>query len=659
MPHTSSRSLRIAWLALLFSACSGGGGDGSACPGECPGDASTQDMTTEDAATEAPMDAGMDGAADPVEDANSGADTGPLNCPPGVDADELECTPGTNEGGLTDGGEADQDSAVASCVSTAGAVPPSHTLGSIQIIHDPAFGTAQDVSGATNGKLGAVLDDATSSVAALIAVAPTDRWDVTYDARAFQTAARSQLDPLITVLGGKTFLTMEGHPAVKFTYVYTAPEETSASAVRDLLVPAFTGGTAPGGASAGSGATTFFVDLTTVRRSDTLNDVIVVVSRADHYADGTKATAMRVDDLSNASGVVAANRVFGDDCQAEVTGSTPPMAELLFMIDTTKGEEDEQDRLGQAASKLFAHMSSAGVDARFGIFQASSGSIDFQPASAQEGWPNGFQFISGSDPNGPLLFARYVTETPYSQGGDNSPNLRPFRAVGNAEEPAAAAVMIHAEFKRRASQGETNPNFTLRPGAAKVAFFLTDEPAIDEDDVFAANDWQRSFRVAENPDTGTRFSPSASYSDKVVDAIAKYFQDNDLVAYGILPVHPDRSCKPTLYLSPLDLPRCMIELSGGAYMDIAQSTSQTMVDYAIERIATDVVGASSSIQLKSAAIASTLRVNVRGVDVPRSRVDGYDYVAQSRAIVFYGDTYRPVEGDAVLVNYRALKDGSP
>jgi hypothetical protein len=53
------------------------------------------------------------------------------------------------------------------------------------------------------------------------------------------------------------------------------------------------------------------------------------------------------------------------------------------------------------------------------------------------------------------------------------------------------------------------------------------------------------------------------------------------------------------------------------------------------------------------SITSTIRVRVRDLDVPRSRVDGLDYDPASHAIVFYGLHYRPVAGDPVFVSYRA------
>ncbi|MEI8258680.1 MAG: hypothetical protein WCJ30_23650, partial [Deltaproteobacteria bacterium] len=65
-----------------------------------------------------------------------------------------------------------------------------------------------------------------------------------------------------------------------------------------------------------------------------------------------------------------------------------------------------------------------------------------------------------------------------------------------------------------------------------------------------------------------------------------------------------------------------------------------------------VAGASSQFHLNRSPITSTIKVRVRGMDVPRSRGDGFDYDPASRAVVFFGSTYRPHIGDQVVISYR-------
>ena len=57
-------------------------------------------------------------------------------------------------------------------------------------------------------------------------------------------------------------------------------------------------------------------------------------------------------------------------------------------------------------------------------------------------------------------------------------------------------------------------------------------------------------------------------------------------------------------------------------------------------------------QLDRTPSSATLQVRVGGRTVPRSRVDGFDYDAGARAVVFYGPAYRPGRGAEVVVSYR-------
>ena len=70
------------------------------------------------------------------------------------------------------------------------------------------------------------------------------------------------------------------------------------------------------------------------------------------------------------------------------------------------------------------------------------------------------------------------------------------------------------------------------------------------------------------------------------------------------------------------------------------------------RIVEAVAGASSPFRLTRSPITSTIQVRVRGAAVPRSRSDGFDYDPASRAVIFFGTTFRPAIGDPVVISYR-------
>lgn len=59
-------------------------------------------------------------------------------------------------------------------------------------------------------------------------------------------------------------------------------------------------------------------------------------------------------------------------------------------------------------------------------------------------------------------------------------------------------------------------------------------------------------------------------------------------------------------------------------------------------------GGFGAIPLSGDGISSSLRVAVRNLVVPRSRLDGFDYAQDTNAVVFFGNTYRPQPGDTVF-----------
>jgi hypothetical protein len=152
------------------------------------------------------------------------------------------------------------------------------------------------------------------------------------------------------------------------------------------------------------------------------------------------------------------------------------------------------------------------------------------------------------------------------------------------------------------------------------------------------------------------FSPGGTYSATALNNAVQYFKRNQLYTYGMVPFDnatTPRKCSPTPNSN--DMTRCIIEGNGGALVNIFQAQTQSLVDATMDRIANDIIGASSPIVLQRSPITSTIKVTVRGADVPRSRSDGFDYNQASRSIVFYGNTYRPNIGDIVYVSYRVWK----
>lgn len=494
-----------------------------------------------------------------------------------------------------------------------------------QVGHDPVFGNARTITG-TSGRGAVVLDDAASGTTAVVLVRASTGADVRADATKAEADVVGAIGSGVTsLLLGRPVTTHEGAQAVVSSYRIVRTG-SSASALRDVLLNPLVGGTAPGGGPVGSSGE-FFMDITTVRASS-YNQVIVTIGPKTLYEDPTKATAIRANDLYNTSAVAQGSKDLDFSCQG-FKASRASIADFMWTVDTSGSMGDDQVRLGNTANKFFTRLQSAGVDFRVGVLQAGSSQLNIDSP--------GFSFINGTDPNGPKTLCGQVTYQACSTYPGE--NLRPYYMSGS-EEPTAAAVLMFAELKRRAGINEQNINRRLRAGALPVGFFVTDEPG--------SNDFGRYFQNAKDPDTLAPYG--SSYNATTLKNIVAYFKRNNILTFGLVPVRSTACTTADVY----DLPRCVIEGNGGASINITTALDAE-VAAAMDRIVDAVAGASSQFKLDRTPITSTIKVNVANRDVPRSRSDGFDYDPASKAVMFFGTTYRPKMGDQVIISYRVWK----
>lgn len=565
----------------------------------------------------------------------------------------------------------------------------------IQLGHDPAFGQAKPITGTLN-RGGVVMDDSATDVAGLTVGAPTTRPLVTDDATAIETAITGTGGlggisgaTVSLVLSGQVFKTHEANDAIRSTYqvTFSGGATSTASAVRDTAVQVLTGVSAPGGGTATTPSSSFTINITTVRRNNPpSNDIILVVSPTSLYDDISTLTGIRASDLLNASGVAEAGKGLTHTCQ-DFTAARNAKVDFVWTVDISGSMGRYQQRLGTAAKMLFSRMLLGNVDMRVGVFEAGNSEPPRGDLSTPSGngFPSGFQFIQGSDPNGSQAVCRQVTYNGNPNGycPDDPPTSPPNPAGsadqvnpyaigyvnpangtgdGGKESPVAAAVIMFNLFKKNANAGITTPDYVLRSDAIKVAFMVTDEPGATGTPgiLNGMNDWWKYFGDARvNPDNNQRWSltsPSTAdfiggYNSTVLDNVINYFKSNQILTYGMLAGLGGRSC--TSNPNPRDLPRCTVEGNGGAAIDIEQVDNQTRVDAAMAQIASDLVGAASQYRLSRTPISSTIRVNVNGVDVPRSRSNGFDYDPLNRSVVFFGSQYNPQLGQQVAISYRA------
>ncbi len=564
-----------------------------------------------------------DGVSDGVEDPSGDAR---------IDASRGETDPrlwDTDGDGVSDGA-----SGIAICRPTGLATVSQVALPGtgVQAGHDPRFTRSARITG-TMGRGALVLDDPAAAVAGLVVAGPS-QGDVRAEATRVEALVVSGLGAGTTaVLVGRAVTTHEGNPGVSSTY--RVARATSASALRDGLAPSLVGAPAMAGPAVGAAAE-FLVDVTTVRRtmgrSANTTDVVVTVAPRASLENRALPTAIRATDLVNATALAESDRGLGFHCQT-TRAPAPRVVDFVWTVDVSVSMNPHQQNLGDTATRFFQDLGRAGIDFRVAVLRAQVTAFNFNTP--------GLVWVEGTSPTGARDLARSVTVGRYmDQVSDTSaPYPQPAGefSVQLHEEPLAAGVLAVSSLQNGTTMGAPLAR-RFRPGALLVAFFVGDETGRNDDMRYFALDTARW---------------GATYPARLQSATA-FYRTRNVLTFGL--VNDARTdCAAN---DVRDFRKCLILGNGGAYIPIATATGAD-IQAAMDRIVAAVIGATSPYRLERAPITSTLKVRVRGQEVPRSRVDGFDYDPAANSVVFFGATHRPRMGDEVVISYRLWQPCPP
>ncbi|MFO0560011.1 MAG: hypothetical protein U0269_18500 [Polyangiales bacterium] len=494
--------------------------------------------------------------------------------------------------------------------------------GATQLGLDPAFIAVRAERAGMDSFVAADEETADVSTIAIERAATT-----TLEAHA-ATAEGAMIMPLGAVAGlvGRMLTAPDRTPLRRSSFRYTSPSPTTADRVRDRIGTILTG--APIARTMGlrhTFSTTFTVELTTALRADARSVYyLIAVAPTAAVEDNARSTVTRVEDFVNGSTLAPAGRVNQIVCDLD-RATRSATADFLWFVDTSASMNNDQQLVGTTAQSFFDQLNTAGVDFRVGVLQAGSGvpALDGPPA---------FTFVGGGDPMGALQVAYRVTSSAFA--GDARDTQRPFPNPSGNEEPAAASVQTILEFERRARAGEPNANFVFRDGAARVVFWVTDEPGTNDDNRFFGRDTARW---------------GATIAERVAN-IAAFFRTRNIIPYGLVPFTMGTTCS----ASAVNLLACVITAAGGAYVPInATNVAERDMAFraAMSQVVANTAGASSEFALTQPPISSSIRVRLVDRIVPRSRADGFDYDGVANALVFRGPTFRPRAGDEVRSAY--------
>ena len=485
-----------------------------------------------------------------------------------------------------------------------------------QLALDPAWSTPRVADDPGRALTALATDAPADDVAALVIELPESR-PLAEAAGVWEGRIAASVGA-VPVLVGREGRTDEGW-AVRRSSFRLASQETTAAVVRDR-VARDVAMLNPGPARPGfRGARSFTLEVSTVLRTDLGRAVILVAAAPEgRFDDVRAATAIRLQDLTNATGLADARATLDTLCQ-RIVATRNVTADFLWLVDTSRSMEDDQERLGNVAARFFREMSAAGIDLRVGVVQAGSA------AQGPDLDDPGFAWISGADPDGAQRLAWEVTYQRY--GNDPRDTRQPYPLEGGEEEPLASAVTTAQAMDRRAADPDDRRRF--RAGAQRVAFLVTDEAGTNDDQRYFARDLARW----------------GGLRDDRVRAVTRWFGGNGWQTFAMANVFSRSACPSTDNFVP-----CVVTGNGGAYIPISSAT-EAEVSAALSRIVDAVAGATSEFLVTVPPISASLRVRVDDALTPRSRSDGFDYDDAARTILFRGTTYRPRRGQAVRAAY--------
>jgi hypothetical protein len=435
------------------------------------------------------------------------------------------------------------------------------------------------------------------------------------------------------LVSGRTIATRAGDPARRTTQRLLVDGGTSNERIRNALARALAPGVTDPPSFNAPEARAFIIEVTTVLRvSERRVITLIAVAPEGLVDDPAQPTAIRMNDIANATALGSPGETLSVRCHQVRTTQTLK-ADFLWLVDTSGSMDDDQQRVGRTGAQFVRELNSAGVDFRVGVMQAGTQSVSL---NREVGGTRSFSWIPGASMTGAQQIAWQVTEQVFEPGD----NLKPYRLTtnrGEDEQPVGAGVLAYDEFARRAMIGERNPEWILRDGAVRVAFFVTDEPGSNDNGRFFSRDTMR-------------WGPNSNIAQRIGN-IANYYRRNNVVPFGLVPNFASASARCP---SEQNLPQCVIVAAGGAFIpiDIADAReADRAFSLAMSRIVDVIAGAGSEFVLPTFPVSSTLRARVGGSLAPRSRVDGFDYEEGSRSLIFRGVRYRPMVGQDVRAAY--------
>jgi len=502
------------------------------------------------------------------------------------------------------------------------------------------------IAGAKAKEAGAVFDltDGSIAVAGFVVSVPTSETDV--------LKINSDLITAVTKLPGVTSVAQisSGAPNTshdKFpTVLGVHLEATTASAtvvgkVRNDVLPLLLGRKASDLSSLpttafGPNSTKHLIRFQTLLRKDGRVLVMGAVADSAMVKDPTKDTGLHQADLSNGTGLATAQDTDDVECDPFVLG-TLPIADIIWVVDESGSMTDNRFDVAQNAKDFFARAVAAGLDFRMAVTNVT------EPGDSAHGkfCSKQYQFLATGDlvnpadaqddggtdrfllPTEQSLFESCVLNPPGYEGGTEYGLLNAYQAV-----------------LKHLPRAANNPS-KIRPEATLVIIIATDEiPAsLMQKDPFGMFEYQFL----------------CTLSAAKTNAILNTFYKNHVELYKGITMNGEGAAIMHV-IGGVCNNSCSADVAHG-YMEIAQALGGTVADVcqsnlgaSLQVMIDSITGLASPAVLQYVPISASLAVAVDMTVLKRSRIQGFDYSADSNSIVFLSTPIK--KGTQVIVSYR-------
>ncbi|HEY3546756.1 MAG TPA: adventurous gliding motility lipoprotein CglD [Propionicimonas sp.] len=604
-----------------------------------------------------------DGIADGTEDANQNGRVDPGELDPNnpndaTPTDIAACaTANLKPIRIIDGGNKEQDISFA--------VSPDFTAGNTATI---------TVGGVARGVM--VFDPALQVVGFALKISPAlTGVDVNAQVTTLEALMAGAGAPVAGTKFVQSITTWDGYSAMLARYGWndSTASDTVGVAANHLVNAILPGAGGPlSGSALGTETGTFLLKLEVISRS--ANTSIVVGALTKNSSPLPEARTFRTDDITNGSALGQFGDTTAVQCDRMLSVAKQPI-DFVWVVDNSGSMSNKQGAVSAAATSMATQLGNSTIDWRLAVitsdldmvgsslanwdavnFNASRPkycsftrvAADFQTCMGKLG-------INGSGSEwffGPAacLMGQTAPPTPWAyncgrthptSGGVNGSYQNP---PGNYKVLARSATEVADKF---------------RSGAMASFIFLTDTNEQSDGKAAPLTNMDKWVAMFSNFD-GASVALSKAFVGGIVCHEGTNCGDGDTVTnrwptfftrmsgvYGDIALDADVSCP--------------------APDNVAPTCQQKKIAAVVELIIEAAIGQASPFKLTKPPVSATIKVATDSTtvgacnanDIPRSRVNGFDYDGANRALKFYGNCRPNQDGKRISVSYRYWNDRTP